>query len=86
MTFIPSVPWFTPAAHHVKLIGHQLECMRRKIDLALHILAYKDHVLQYKQALKKTKTDYFTSGNSNDQGNPEAVFASFISQNSVVNF
>lgn len=43
ITFIHPDPWFTPSAHHVKHIGHQLQCLRIKTGLTVHILAYKDH-------------------------------------------
>lgn len=44
----------------------------RKLSLAIYLsLAYKDHVLQYKQALKKAETDYYITIISDVGGNQE---------------
>lgn len=37
----------------------------RKLDLTAYAVAYKDHVRQYKEALKKAKTDHYSTVISN---------------------
>lgn len=48
--------------------------LSRKLGLAIYALVYKDNVLQYKEALKKAETNYYTTTISNVQGNPRALF------------
>lgn len=46
----------------------------RRLSLAIYPLANKDHVLQYKQALKKAETDYYITIISDGEGKPRALF------------
>lgn len=59
----------------MKAAGRRLERLSKKTGLTVHALAFKDHVLAYKEALNKAKSSYYSSIISTGQGNPRALFS-----------
>lgn len=57
----------------MKAAGCQLKCLNRKTSLTVHALVYKEHVTQYKEALKKAKTNYYSTVISNGLRNPRPL-------------
>ena len=75
VTFLRSAPWYTPELRKLKAAGRQLERLSKKTGLTVHMQAYKDHVLAYKEALNEAKSMHYTTIIARGQGNPRALFS-----------
>ncbi|XP_076841983.1 uncharacterized protein LOC143486075 [Brachyhypopomus gauderio] len=75
VTFSHSAPWFNPALHKLKKHLRQLERLCKKTGLAVHTLAYKDHMQHYKLALNKARSNYYSAIIHSGSSNPRSLFS-----------
>ncbi|KAK5851958.1 hypothetical protein PBY51_023469 [Eleginops maclovinus] len=74
VSFARPAPWFTPELRLMKAAGRQLERRYRTSGLTVHHEAYKDHIRDYKEALLKAKTLYYSILINNQQNHPKKLF------------
>uniref|UniRef100_A0A3P9MDY7 Reverse transcriptase domain-containing protein n=1 Tax=Oryzias latipes TaxID=8090 RepID=A0A3P9MDY7_ORYLA len=75
VSFVKSSPWFTPELHKMKAKCRQLERLCKKTGSPLHKEIYNEHILQYKDLVSNTKTNYFTQLIDTNKGNSKMLFS-----------
>ncbi len=75
VSFISPATWYTTKLCFMKASGHQLERLYKRSGLTVHLKAYKDHVKSYKEALSKTKRQYYCSLIGSQQNHPRMLFS-----------
>ena len=75
VSFSRPAPWFTSELRTMKAAGRQLERLSKKTGLTVHLEAFKDHVTDYKAALSRTKTLYYSTLIANQQKHPRMLFS-----------
>ncbi|XP_049450826.1 uncharacterized protein LOC125900093 [Epinephelus fuscoguttatus] len=79
VSFTHSAPWYTPALRQMKSQKRQLERLCKKTGLSVHLLAYTDHLQQYKDALNAAWTTYYSHLIHSGSNNPKALFSTINS-------
>ncbi|KAF3832535.1 hypothetical protein F7725_026200 [Dissostichus mawsoni] len=68
-------PWFTAELRSMKAACRRLERLTRGTGLTVHLEAYKDHVRAYKEALTRTKAQYYSTIIHDQQHQPRKLFS-----------
>lgn len=79
VSFTHSAPWYTPELRQMKSRKRQLERLHKKSRLSVHLLAYTDHLQQYKDALNAARTTYYSHLIHSGSKNPKALFSTINS-------
>ncbi len=74
LSFTLSAPWFTPDLHLLKTKGCRLERLYAKSGLIVHKEMLTDHIYNYKEALPKAKSDYYSNIIGDSEGNSRFIF------------
>ncbi|CAJ1050788.1 uncharacterized protein LOC117491507 [Xyrichtys novacula] len=74
-TFSQPAPWLTPELRLLKATGRWLERLYKKIWTSCNQEAYKDHLGNYKEALSRAKTLYYSTLISKHQNHPKQLFS-----------
>ncbi len=74
VSFNRPAPWFTPELRAMKSAGRRLERLYIISGLTVHRLAFHDHVKDYKAALSRTTTQYYSTLIGSQQNHPRKLF------------
>ncbi len=70
-----TAPWYNSNTHSLKKETRNLECKWRKTNLEVFIIAWKNSMSNYRQALKAARTEHFRKLIENNQNNPMFLFS-----------
>lgn len=74
VSFTKSSPWFTTELRALKAKNRQLEQQYKKSGLTVHKLMYDEQLVQYSEALKMARTEYYSQVISDGTANPNKMF------------
>ncbi len=75
VSFVHSAPWFTPELCELKTKGCRLERLYIRSGLTVHKEMYAEHIQNYKNALVKAKSDYYSNIIGVSNGNSRFLFS-----------
>ncbi len=70
-----AAPWYNSYTHSLKKETRILERKWRKINLEVFIIAWKNSMSSYRQALKAARTEHIRKLIDNNQNNPRFLFS-----------
>ena len=75
VSFNRPAPWFTPELRAMKSTGRRLERLYKKSGLTVHLLAFHDHVKNYKDTLSQSITQYYSTLIGSQENHPRKLFS-----------
>ncbi|KAL7394541.1 hypothetical protein ABVT39_027627 [Epinephelus coioides] len=75
VSFIHSAPWYTPELHTMKSRKRPPERLYKKTSLTVHLQAYTDHLLHYKNTLNTARSNYYSHLIHSGSNNPKTLFS-----------
>ncbi len=75
VSFVHSAPWCTPELRELKTKGRRLERLYVRSGLTVHKEMYAEHIQNYKNALFKGKSDYYSNIIGVSNGNSRFLFS-----------
>ncbi len=75
VSFVHSTPWFTPELRELKTKGCRLERLYIRSGLTVHKEMYAENIQNYKNALVKAKSDYYSNIIGVSNGNSRFLFS-----------